>query len=342
LASTFVEIRDAALVTAAIATPIALVMWSSWDINDRWSRSKHFVISGALAVGIAVAIVGAWFGLRLWLGFSLGALSWAERSLPSWLIPTVVIAFGLIAALWTLRSVLARTISGWRWVAVIFVPFWAIQWIAWLGGVLLGVLLLIPLIPLLMWGEKDRAEVAKKQYRAYRERQERLERERSQRRAALRQQIADKRAAEEKWQADAPLRAEQRRLRNLERRRARRMAEKEARRIREADEAMKDQLYAEIYRTEGFRSRPSRTREVRLRVVSSETQVSPPSITLPPGDYVGYVETRDFEGEQHMALAMLFLDEATIGRLGLSEQRRPIKFEVLRHLKSNAIQLIEE
>jgi hypothetical protein len=337
----FVEIRDAALLTAAIAAPIALVMWSSWDTNDRGSRSKHIVIFGALALGIAVAIVGMSFGLLLWLRFSLGALSWLERSLPSWLIPTVAIAFGLITALCTLRSVLSKETSGWRWLAVIFVPFWAILYIAWLGGVLLGVLLFIPLTPLFWWGEKHRAEVEKEQHRAYRESQKRLERERSERSAVLRQQIAEKRAAEEKWRADAPIRAEQRRLRNLERGRARRTAEKETRRVRDADEAMKDQLYAEIYRTEGFRSRPSRTREVRLRVVSSETQVSPPSITLPPGDYVGYVETRDFEGEQHVALAMLFLDEATIGRLRLSEQRRPIKFEVLRHLKSGAIQLIE-
>jgi hypothetical protein len=206
---------------------------------------------------------------------------------------------------------------------------------------LLGVLLILPLIPLYTWHERHEAEARKEQAKAYREREEKLERNLAEREAARRQQIADKRAAEEKWRADAPLRAEQRRLRNLERGRARRAKEKEGRQIRESDEAMKDELYAEIYRTEGFSSRDSKTREVKLRV-ASETQVSPPSIALPLGDYVGYVESSSGEGEQHMTLAILFLDEATIRRLGLNEHGRPIKFEVLRHLRSGAIQLIEE
>jgi hypothetical protein len=197
LASTFVEIRDAALLTAAIATPIALVMWSSWDANDRWSRAKHLVISGIVALGIAVVIVGAIFLLRGWLWFSLGLLSRIEQSLPSWLAPTVAIAFGLIAAVWTVRSVLSRETSRWRWLAIVFVPFWALQWIFWLGGVLLGLLMFLPLLPLFMWDEKHRAEVAKKQYMAHQKSQEMRERARSEYMAAIRQKIADKHAAEQ-------------------------------------------------------------------------------------------------------------------------------------------------
>jgi hypothetical protein len=117
LASLFVEIRDAALLTAAVATPIALWMWSTWNINDRWSRTKHFVVSGALALGIAVAIVGIMLGSWLWLHFSLGAVFWVEHLLPSWLVPTVAIGFGLIAALWLARLDLRRD-TGWcRWEA---------------------------------------------------------------------------------------------------------------------------------------------------------------------------------------------------------------------------------
>lgn len=344
MASTFVEIRDAALLTAAIATPIALVMWSSWDPNDRWSRAKHFVVSGIAALGIAAVIVGAYFGLWWWLRFSLGAIFQIAQSLPSWLVPTIAIAFGLIAALCMGHSELSRTTSRWRWLVIVFVPFWALHWIVWLGKELLGLLLLLPLLPLFMWGEKHEAEVAKKQYMAYRKKQEMRERARFEYMVKIRQQIADKHAVEKKWREEAPLRAEQKRLRNLERSRVRRAAEKEAQRVRQADKAMKDHIYTEIYRTEGFTSRASKTREVKLRIVSPEAKVSPPSITLPVGDYVGYVETIDFdaEGVQNLKLVMLFLDEATVGKLGLNEQQRPIKFEVLRHIRSGAIQLIEE
>jgi hypothetical protein len=311
---------------------------------DRWSRIKAFVfVAGAVLVVLA-AVFGMWVGLHLWLGFSLGVVARVEHSLPSWLVPTVAIAFGLTAALLMLRWELSGATGRWRWMAVVAVPFWAMQWIAWLAGVLLFVLALIPFLPLFpfsKWGEKRRTEVAREKYKAYRERQERSERERLEFRAALRREMQEKLAAKRKWQAEAPLRAEQRRLRNNERRRARRAAEKEAQRVREVDEAMKDELYADIYRTEGFRSRGSRTREVKLRV-TVETQVSPPSITLPLGDYVGYAEASDGEGEQNLVLVMLFLDEATIGRLGLSEQQRPVKFEVLRHVKSGAIQLVED
>jgi hypothetical protein len=137
LASAFVELRDAALLTAAIAAPIAVVMWSTWDAKGRWSRTKGFVISGAVALGMAVVIVGMTVGIRLWLISSLAVAVWIERSLPSWLVPAVATAVGLIAALLTLRLVMSETTSPWRWLAAIFVPFWAVLWIFWLGGFLL-------------------------------------------------------------------------------------------------------------------------------------------------------------------------------------------------------------
>lgn len=318
-------------------------MWSSWDAGNLWSRIKRFAILGAVTFGFTGLMVGAYFGLRGWSWFSLGVLSRIEQSLSSWLVPVVAIAFGLIAALWTVRSVLSRETSRWRWLAIVFAPFWALQWIFWIGGVLLGLLLLIPLLPFSMWDEKHKTEVAKRRYIAFQKSEEMRERARSEYMAAIRQKVADEYAANEKRREEAPIRTEQTRLRRLERSRSRRAAEKEARRIRQADKVMRGHLFAEIYRSAGFASRASRTQEVRLRVVSPETKVSPPSITLPVGDYLGYAETKDFDGEgvENLNLVVLFLDETTVGKLGLSGHKRPIKFEVLRHLSSGAIQLIE-
>ena len=307
-----------------------------------WSRAKHFAILGTVILGFVIAIVGMYLGMHAWLWFSLGVVVRIEHLLPSWLVPTVAIGFGLTAAALLARSAFSKEPGRWRWLVIAFVPFWALQGIAWLAGVLLGLLLFLPLLPFALWDEKQKAKVAKMQHLAFQKGQEMRERERSEYMAAIRQQIADKHAAEQKWREEAPVRAEQARLRSLERSRARRAGEKEAEQIRRADRAMKNQLYAEIYRSEGFSSRASRTQEARLRVVSPETRVSPPSVTLPVGDYAGYVETIVFDGEgvQNLKLVMLFLDEVTIGKLGLSEHQRPIKFEVLQHVRSGAIQLI--
>jgi hypothetical protein len=316
-------------------------MWGRWDVSNLCSRTKRFLIWGGIAFGSATVMVGAYMGMHWWLSLSLSVLVRIEQSLPSWLVPTVAIALGLIAALLMVRPVLSQETSRWRWLAI--VPFWALQAIFWLGGVMLGLLLSLPLLPLFMWDEKQKAEVAKKQLMTYQKSQELRNRARSEYMAAIRQKMADEHAADKKWREEAPLRAEQTRLRRLERSRARRMAEKEAERIRQADKAMKDRLFAEIYRSEGFSPQASRTQEVRLRVVSPETKVAPPPITLPVGDYPGYAEFKDFnvEGIQNLKLVMLFLDEATVGKLELNEQPRPIKFEVLNHIRSGAIQFVE-
>jgi hypothetical protein len=87
------------------------------------------------------------------------------------------------------------------------------------------------------------------------------------------------------------------------------------------------------------------TRKVKLRVTSHNVCVSPPDVTLPLGDYVGYLNEEILEvgSESRIVLAMIFLeDDARISSLGLTGTPRPIKFEVLRHIQSGAIQIAED
>ncbi len=85
------------------------------------------------------------------------------------------------------------------------------------------------------------------------------------------------------------------------------------------------------------------THHVKFSVVSKNVHVATPAVTLPPGDYEGYIDyEQEADTDPRMVLAMIFLDEERTANLGLTGAPRPVKFEVLRYVYSGDVRIVED